>query len=156
MKIMNRKIFFIIAALASMIIAGFIVWWPEKESSELYSQIPTYQEDKIVLQGSEGEVIVNDIYQRTDERLPENGVLFFEHSNYQLFYFPESQGFLVSLLHPDVKSTLDAAETKLIEKLGITLEELCTLNVEVTVPMSVNEEWSGRDIILPACNQSGQ
>ena len=74
-----------------------------------------------------------------------------EDAPYQVIYFPDGSGFLVSLLQePLGQSRLDA-ETALRQKLRLTNDELCKLSSEVGTTISVNETYAGRELGLSFC-----
>ena len=74
-----------------------------------------------------------------------------EDSAYQVLYFEDGSGFLISLLkEPLGQSRLDA-ESALRAKLGLSNAQLCKLSSQVATSISVNETYAGRELGLSFC-----
>lgn len=69
---------------------------------------------------------------------------------YQIFYF-DGGGITISLQDEDLNFARARAETALQEKLGLSLLEMCSLQIRVTTPWSVSDKFSGRDLGLSFC-----
>jgi hypothetical protein len=75
-----------------------------------------------------------------------------KQEEYQITYHAPSRTFVISLLQEPLGATRHAGEQRLLSLLGIGAEEACaTLNVNVTVPFSVNEQYAGRNLRMSFC-----
>lgn len=70
---------------------------------------------------------------------------------YQTLYFPQDSYFLISLLGEPLGQNRIAAENALRDKLGLSDEQLCKLNVEVRTTSGVNDTYAGKDLGLSFC-----
>jgi len=76
---------------------------------------------------------------------------------FEIFYYGTGQGSItISLQTPDLFFARGRAEEALQAKLDVSLLELCSLDVSVTVPYSISpiltgEDYSGVDLGLPSC-----
>lgn len=154
MHIQRRTIYISIITIAVLLVVLTIAVLVSGGRTADFSHLPTYENGKIELQGKNGESIyINDIYSKTDERLTENGILFIDLQSYQVAYYPENQGFLITILKADVKGTLEDAERYLLQTLGLTQEEACNLYITGSVPYSINPELAGYQLLLPSCSE---
>jgi hypothetical protein len=71
--------------------------------------------------------------------------------DYQILYFPQNSGFLVSLFVEPLGSTRLEAEAALRKQLGLTDTQLCALTIEVRTTVDVNQTYAGRDLGLSFC-----
>ena len=101
------------------------------------------KKDKLTLDTSKGEVNINNIYKNPVQDLSKNGVEFSDNDYYSMAFYPEDEGFLIVIKNSDVKSSLEKAEEEFLSKLGINQQQACQLKVSITVPISVNEKYSG-------------
>ncbi|MCA9359293.1 hypothetical protein KC926_03750 [Candidatus Kaiserbacteria bacterium] len=69
---------------------------------------------------------------------------------YQIFYFAGG-GVTVSLQNEKLNFARSRAEEDLQKKLGLSLLDMCSLSVRVTVPGFVSDDFSGRDLGLSFC-----
>lgn len=154
MHIQRRTIRIIIAVITVLLVVLSIAVLVSGGRTAEFSHIPTYKNGQIELQGKNGDnIYINDIYARSDERLTENGVRFIDLQTYQVSYYPETQGFLLTILKPDVQRTLNDAERYLSQTLGVTTKELCNLYIVASVPYSINPDLSGYSLLLPSCSE---
>ncbi len=72
-------------------------------------------------------------------------------ASYQILYFQSDFSYLISLLREPLGDVRRAAETELLQKLGITKTEACKLSISVGTPVSVNETLGGRELGLSFC-----
>ncbi len=70
---------------------------------------------------------------------------------YEIVYFPEDKGLLVSILAEPIGEVRRDATYALLTKLGIDLPELCTLVAQVTVPRGINDFYLGMNLGFPGC-----
>ena len=72
-------------------------------------------------------------------------------SAYEIFYSPEDTFFIVVILKEPIGEVRRSATKNLIEKLGISNADVCTLVADVNVPYFVNEFYSGKNLGFPGC-----
>lgn len=70
---------------------------------------------------------------------------------FQILYYPEDNGFLVSLLAEPLGENRLRAENALRGKLQLTDEALCKLNAHVATSIHVNETYAGQNLGLSFC-----
>jgi len=70
---------------------------------------------------------------------------------YEIFYFTTDNTIVISLQDYDLAFAREGAENELRQVLGVTDNELCSLEIRVTVPGAVSEEYSGRNLGLSFC-----
>ncbi len=70
---------------------------------------------------------------------------------YEIVYFPEDKGIIVSLLEEPLGEVRRDATDKLSAKLGISNAEICFLVAQVTVPRGVNDFYLGTNLGFPGC-----
>ena len=73
---------------------------------------------------------------------------------YQIFYYAKDGSIVISLQSEPLALARVIAERELISRLGVTEQELCSLNIRVSTPASVNEEFSGRELGLSFCQNN--
>jgi hypothetical protein len=74
-----------------------------------------------------------------------------DESAYQILYFPENSGFLISLLKEPLGENRRHAERELKAKLGLSEAELCKLQAQVATSIDVNETYAGQELGLSFC-----
>ncbi len=100
---MKHKIIYGAILLFALIAAWYLVWGRGGVAVEPdFSLEPTYQDGRIIIEGSEGAVSIADIYKLTNQRLSENEIIFLKKPEYQVMYAPETQGFLVFVYERNV------------------------------------------------------
>jgi hypothetical protein len=70
---------------------------------------------------------------------------------YQILYHAPDRTFTLSLMSEPIGRIRLDAEDELLALLGITETEACALRVNVTVPISVNERYSGKNLGMSFC-----
>lgn len=70
---------------------------------------------------------------------------------YRIFYMADEGAIIVSLLSPDLATARTFAEIELQSVLGLDEWETCRLEVRVTTPRDVSEQYSGQDLGLSFC-----
>lgn len=119
---------------------------PEGEKDNKYSLLPIEElskKSKLSLQTEEETVDINNVYKDPIRRLSKNGVEFVKKENYVMDFYPEDEGFIISIGNPDIFSALKEAESEFLNKLGVTEEQACKLKVSITIPVSVSEKYGG-------------
>lgn len=74
--------------------------------------------------------------------------------SYVIVYIAETNYFNISLLQEPIRDARTDAEAYLLEHLGISKEQLCTLNYMVSTPDSVNNVFSGTNLGFSFCPNS--
>lgn len=70
---------------------------------------------------------------------------------FQILYYPEDNGFLISLLSEPLGENRLRAEDVLRGRLQLTDAELCKLNAQVATSITVNETYAGQNLGLSFC-----
>jgi hypothetical protein len=72
-------------------------------------------------------------------------------ADFQILYYPQNSGFLITLFTEPLGQTRLEAEQSLKQKLGLSESQLCTLTVQVSVPDDVSDTYSGENLGLSFC-----
>lgn len=72
-------------------------------------------------------------------------------SDFQILFYPQNSGILISLLAEPLGAVRLAAEDALRAKLGLSDSQLCRLTVDVMTPGDVNFTYAGRNLGLSFC-----
>lgn len=70
---------------------------------------------------------------------------------YEINYLSESKSFVVILAKEPIAETRRAAAEDLMNRLGISNQELCSLSVRVQVPRWVSDFYSDKNLGFPNC-----
>lgn len=70
---------------------------------------------------------------------------------YQLFYYKSDQSISIVLFAEPFGKVRQVAESQLLERLGVSKEVVCKMNVRVNVPVSESETLSGLNLGLSFC-----
>jgi len=109
--------------------------------------------EKIVVNTNDGNVRIDNIYQKAEELLPDGDLTIKSTSDYSIDYYPKFSQFAISISNPDVETAKKQAEQDLIAVLGISEKDACKLNVDITVPYSVNPQYAGNIYGLSFCDK---
>lgn len=71
--------------------------------------------------------------------------------DFNVIYNEANQSFAVALLKEPLATARNNAQQYLLEELGVTLADLCKLNVYVGVTSDVNEFYAGKQLGLQGC-----
>jgi hypothetical protein len=74
-----------------------------------------------------------------------------EHADYQILFYPDNSGFLISILKEPLGQSRLEAEKALRETLKLSDAQLCKLSSQVSTSISVNEQYAGQDLGLSFC-----
>ena len=74
-----------------------------------------------------------------------------QSTDYKILYMPNYSYFLISIIGSPFEDVRLQAETIFLNTLGITQEEACKLNVEITTPHFANPEQAGTVYRLSFC-----
>jgi hypothetical protein len=72
-------------------------------------------------------------------------------SDFQILYFPQNFGILISLLTEPIGTVRLTAESALRAKLGLSDSQLCKLIIDVGTTADVNSTYAGRNLGLSFC-----
>ena len=70
---------------------------------------------------------------------------------YVIEFVDSDQSFTVALMREPLSATRRQAESDLMQKLGITTQEMCGLRYVVLVSFDVNEGYAGRNLGFSFC-----
>ena len=107
----------------------------------------TVKSDAIVVSG----VDIKNIYDKPVEINNSGDVVFFKNENYQYTYLPHFSKFNITILSLPFWEKEKEAEDNFTEVLGITKKDACFLNVEISTPLFVSEEFSCKVFPLTYC-----
>ena len=124
--------------------------FPTPEPSPKFS-LPDKDAEKMIITTNKGEIKTNNLYKNPIESLDKNGVLFEERDNFHSSFFPQDQGFLITVLDTDIEKGRREAEENFLQELGITKDEACKLKVDLGVPSFVNKDIAGQNYGLSFC-----
>lgn len=152
---MMKKIL-IIGALLVLISGGYYAFF-------LYSSMEKGGQDKapaaidsisktVVIETPAGGVAIENPLKGMSSVNEENpSALMVEDQDFLIEYYAPDQSFNIALMNPDIWNARTAAEARLLEKLHISQEEACKLSVNLSVPLDVNAEASGKNYGLSFC-----
>lgn len=123
-------ILFVIILLVGSFLASRKQQTPVIPEANNGSFVPPQSEKIIVQEPSHGQT-VNNFYKNSISTAQTGTTILSENSEYQLVYNNENKTFIITLLPFSQENTRAEAENALIEKLGVTLEEICSMNVNV-------------------------
>jgi hypothetical protein len=113
-------------------------------------------ENTFNIETDQGEIKVNNFYKLTGAQpLSDDGVNFKNSSYYYMAYYPNQQGFLISILDMDIEKARQIAEDDFVQALNITKDQACMLNVSLTVSPEAGEKARGGNYRLSFC-QNGK
>lgn len=72
-------------------------------------------------------------------------------SSFQIVYFPQDSGFIVTLNKEPLGEARRAAEDALRARLGLSNEDLCKLRADVGTTYSVSSAYAGKNLGLSFC-----
>jgi len=162
---MQRKIKIILAVLAIIILVLAVYIYivnssQEKtvlpsDQNEALNQplfpIPDKNEENFTIKTSSGDVVIENVYKNYLYDLSGNGVAFKDNDEYYIAYYPEDQGFIITIMNSNIQKARDNAENDFINTLGINKEQACKLKVFLGVPISVSEKAAGENYGLSFC-----
>lgn len=103
---------------------------------------------------------VHDFSQDTDVQTDPNipgqyflagGVFADQTTPYQVFYQSDDDYFGITLYHEPLKATRAAAEIELMNRLGISKDDMCRLNYVVAPGPGVNDAYAGENLGFSFC-----
>lgn len=167
---MNSYRLFLISiwALLLLIVVAFVVMQNgQQPDNEHVTQFPETNDgtvevvdvtDKFTVLGKDGtQVEVRDFLKDTsvvkwgDSYVIAEDVDVKRDLYYQIFYFPMDRSISVALLQEPLSLSRNLAERALHERLMLSQDVLCKLDINVSTPSFVSDTFSGRDLGLSFC-----
>lgn len=99
-------------------------------------------------------VKINNLYKNPLKENRQYDVVIVKNDKYQIVYLQQFQQFLISILDPDFDTVKSAAEKDFVEKLGITNNDACKLQVNISTPRYVNADIAGTTYPLSFCSKT--
>jgi len=112
---------------------------------------PPPGDEKMPVNTPKGAVEINNLYKDPAKTLSQSGVGFIRNPDYYMSYYPEDQGFIITILNPNIEQSRIDAEKDFLQFVGITEEQACLLKVTLNVPFDVNAKASGPNYGLSFC-----
>lgn len=113
---------------------------------------PSVSSNTFDIKTQEGEISVKNIYALPDTKpLSDDGINFENNQYYYMAYYPKQQGFLISILNPDIEKARTLAEQYFLDVLNTSKSDACKLNVSLTVSPNANKKASGGNYRLSFC-----
>ena len=106
---------------------------------------------KLNINTNGGQVKVSNIYKNPIQIFPDSDVSYKKTADYSLDYYAKNQLFIITITNTDIKTARINAENDFLSTLKITKEQACKLNVQLSVPFSVNENAAGINFGLSFC-----
>jgi hypothetical protein len=157
---MSKK-FYILTILATLVIAAAIVilfiYYKSGNQNNVVTEIPkktgeNYEllpigelakKPNLQIPNDKETININNVYKNPIEKLSQNGVAFVKNNDYYMAFYPQDNGFLLSINSSDVVSAERKLESDFLKQLGINKEQACELKVSITVPYDVSDKYSG-------------
>jgi len=113
--------------------------------------IPDKTAATMTLKTKQGDIETNNLYKNPIENLSKNGIVFGKSNDFIISFFPQDQGFLITLLSPDLAAARTKAEDTFLQDLNISKDQACNLKVELGTPFFVSEKAAGINYGLSFC-----
>jgi hypothetical protein len=124
--------------------------FPSASNSPL-KKIPSPDEDKMTLNTKGGYVEIKNLYKNPVEKLSNDGVAVRMTPEYHIYFYPQNQGFLLTIVDPDIWSARNKLESDFLQALEITKDQACQLNVDLGIPASYSPQAAGINYGLSFC-----
>lgn len=159
-----KKIFIFIIILLIIILASaaYLYFLQKKQTTVNQSNpaVPNSPEapqpnttaDKITISTSQGDVTINNIEKNPVKSIAYDGsVLFRETSDYDMYFYPPDNGFVITLMNSDLEKTRSEAENDFLGALGVSKDQACELKVTLNVPFDISQKAAGKNYGLSFC-----
>lgn len=149
---MKNPMFMLAGVMVVLAIVFLLLSWSNNRSSESSTEFPTAgtaerpeaAPGKRIVYSADGYLEINDVVREASKHFDGDVHVVAENSEYSIVYYAQSDFFLVSLLDPaSFEAARSSAEQALLDELGITQEEACTLSVDLVVPPYVDFDRAG-------------
>lgn len=144
----NIKIYLIAGILTLILGVGFIFYIIFGSNQESKIQVTTKDNSKFVTENF-----------LTNKKIIENTVYVAENEKYSILYDYKVKDFTIEVYGYNRNELVESrkqAETKFLEIMQTTQEEVCKLPVSLIVPASYNEQYSVIDYGLSICPGSNE
>ena len=94
---------------------------------------------------------VNNFYKEAIIIGGDGYALFDKTDKFKIAYIPVDKSFLISILDNPFEDVKKEAEKAFLQKLGITPEEACLLNVNIATNIRINPSYAGKNYKLSFC-----
>lgn len=100
----------------------------------------------------QGTVLVNNFYKNAVQVFSDgSGALIIRDPAYDVLYFQPDGSFTISILKKPVLANRTQAESAFLQELNISQADACKLKVLVGVPISIDPQYSGKNLGLSFC-----
>lgn len=113
--------------------------------------MPSKDDPKMKITANGADLEVNNVFRYPIKDLSDGGVTFTENDNFISSFYPEDQGFIITITNPNIQQGREEAEQNFLFYLGITKEQACKLRVDLGVPAFVNGPAAGKNYGLSFC-----
>lgn len=107
--------------------------------------------DRFEVKTPSGSVSISNVYKKSIGDGGFNGVIFKNNAQYYIAYYPSPEGFIITINNKDIKRARLAAEADFIKTLNISKADACKLNINLMVPLDINESIAGQNFGLSFC-----
>lgn len=130
-----------------------------KKENQDVEKIP---QGTIVIRTHNGSLNVRDFTKDTDVGVtvegdafyitsPSNSTLSERELEYEISYIPSEKRIIAAIFKEPVGETRSKISTELSQRLSVTAEELCSLDILVITPRWVNDFYADKNLGLPGC-----
>src|SRR4030042_6692712 len=138
-----KKIYYILVPLIIILVSSAIYFVLSKKENIQNPPLqttftePTGNDEKMTLSTINGDIKVNNLYKNPAATLYHNGVLFQQAPDFEMSFYPDDQGFIISLLNPELQTHRNEAEKVFLETLGINKEQACLFKIALGVDADI-------------------
>lgn len=148
---MNRRLIISIVVIAIILLGAVALVALLTRNNSQKSAEATIIGNKLVIETNIGRVLTDNVYSHQLTNYPDNGVGFAHSHYYDMSYYPQDDGFIITLLDPDVQTANTLAEQDFLKILNITKIQACALKVSIGVPYNVNPDYAGKNFTFSYC-----
>lgn len=113
--------------------------------------IPPQSADRMSIPTSQGSIETDNIYKDPAHNPANNEVIFIDNQDYSISFEPKDKYFLIVIQSVDIQNAREKAENALLQKLVISKDQACKLNVSLYVPYFASAKNAGQDFGLSFC-----
>lgn len=149
-----KKIIIIITSIIIVTVLVNIILLNKKKEPVPVSTITPTKVSFVVPTGETikiSQVEVKNFYQSLVNKNNQEDALIIDNENYQITYLAQFNKFLITILNPSFTEIKIEAENIFLDALEITKDQACNLNVEISTPNFVNQEYAGEVFSLSFC-----
>lgn len=155
-KIFNIAIIFLFALILFLSAYSFVAQKrarPNGTANKIQpgNVVPSQADEKMTIKTASGDITINNLYKKPIAMLFHNGVLFQQTPNFEISYYPDDQGFIISLLNPNLQKARGEAEKTFLETLGVQKEQACLLKISLGTTADINKKAAGQNFGLSFC-----